>query len=125
MNKKDKFFEYILENFTIDNDGRRLISNILDWIWMQSMDKEDSINCLMLLLDGVGLTEDEISQFINQEYICYISTGTTETYFLALWNDVQKAWEEGMGGCRLLERDLGYKVIAWQPLPEPYQPKGE
>lgn len=67
MNKKDKFFEYILENFTIDNDGRRLISNILDWIWMQSMNKEDSINCLMLLLDGIGLTEDEISQFINWE----------------------------------------------------------
>lgn len=67
MNKKDEFFEYILENFTIDNDGRRLISNILDWIWMQSMDKEDSVNCLMLLLDGIGLTEDEISQFINWE----------------------------------------------------------
>lgn len=67
MNKKDKFFEYILENFTIDNDGRKLISNILDWIWVQSMDKEDSVNCLMLLLDGIGLTEDEISQFINWE----------------------------------------------------------
>lgn len=67
MNKKDEFFEYILENFTIDNDGRKLISNILDWIWVQSMDKEDSVNCLMLLLDGIGLTEDEISQFINWE----------------------------------------------------------
>lgn len=67
MNKKDEFFEYILENFTIDNDGRKLISNILDWIWVQSMDKEDSVNCLMLLLDDIGLTEDEISQFINWE----------------------------------------------------------
>lgn len=67
MNKKDEFFEYILENFTIDNDGRKLISNILDWIWVQSMDKEDSVNCLMLLLDGIGLTEDEIGQFINWE----------------------------------------------------------
>lgn len=67
MNKKDEFFEYILENFTIDNDGRKLISNILDWIWVQSMDKKDSVNCLMLLLDGIGLTEDEIGQFINWE----------------------------------------------------------
>lgn len=67
MNKKDEFFEYILENFTIDNDGHKLISNILDWIWVQSMDKKDSVNCLMLLLDGIGLTEDEISQFINWE----------------------------------------------------------
>lgn len=67
MNKKDEFFEYILENFTIDNDGRKLISNILDWIWVQSMDKEDSVNCLITLLDGIGLTEDEIGQFINWE----------------------------------------------------------
>ena len=51
MNKKDEFFEYILENFTIDNDGRKLISNILDWIWVQAMDKEDSVNCLALLLE--------------------------------------------------------------------------
>lgn len=57
----------------------------------------------------------------NRIVICYISTGATETYFLALWNDVQKAWEEGIGGCRLLERDLGYKVIAWMPLPDPYK----
>ena len=57
----------------------------------------------------------------NKLVICYITTGTTETYFLALWNDVQEAWEEGIGGYRLLERDLGYKVIAWTPLPEPYE----
>ena len=56
----------------------------------------------------------------NTLVLCYITTGTTETYFLALWNDVQEAWEEGIGGYRLLERDLGYKVIAWRSLPEPY-----
>lgn len=53
--------------------------------------------------------------------VCYITTGATETYFIAFWNDVQKAWEEGIGGCRLLERDLGYEVVAWMPLPEPYK----
>lgn len=53
--------------------------------------------------------------------VCYITTGATETYFIAFWNDIQKAWEEGIGGCRLLERDLGYEVIAWMPLPEPYK----
>lgn len=61
----------------------------------------------------------------NKLVVCYITTGVTETYFLALWNDVQKTWEEGIGGCRLLERDLGYKVIAWRPLPEPYKAESE
>ena len=59
----------------------------------------------------------------NRLVLCYITTGATETYFLALWNDVQKAWEEGIGGYRLLKRDLGYEVIAWQPLPKPYEEK--
>lgn len=59
----------------------------------------------------------------NRLVVCYITTGTTETYFLALWNDIQKAWEEGIGGYRLLERDLGYEVLAWQPLPKPYEEK--
>lgn len=54
-----------------------------------------------------------------------IATGTTETYFLALWNDIQNAWEEGIGGYRLLENDLGYEVIAWMPLPQPYKAESE
>ena len=57
----------------------------------------------------------------NRLVLCYITTGTIETYFLALWNDTLNAWEEGIGGYRLLENDLGYEVIAWMPLPEPYE----
>ena len=52
---KKKFWEYILENFTIDNNGRKIIYNIIDWVWMQSMDKEDSVNTLDFLLDGIGI----------------------------------------------------------------------
>ena len=52
---KEKFWQYILDNFTIDNDGRKMICNILDWIWLQSMDKEDTVNALLLLLDGIGI----------------------------------------------------------------------
>ncbi len=54
----------------------------------------------------------------NRLVLCHITTGATETYFLALWNDALNAWEEGIGGCRLLENDLGYKVIEWMPLPK-------
>ena len=62
---KEKFWQYILDNFTIDNDGRKIICNILDWIWLQSMDKEDTVNALLLLLDGIGIEKEEIEQFVN------------------------------------------------------------
>ena len=62
---KEKFQEYIFENFTIDIDGKRMIRNIIDWIWVQSMDKEDTIEALMFLLDGIGIQREEIERFIN------------------------------------------------------------
>lgn len=62
---KKKFWEYILENFTIDNNGRKIIHNIIDWVWMQPMDKEDSVNTLDFLLDGIGIKKEEIEQFID------------------------------------------------------------
>ena len=62
---KKKFWEYILENFTIDNNGRKIIYNIIDCVWMQSMDKEDSVNTLDFLLDGIGIKKEEIEQFID------------------------------------------------------------
>lgn len=62
---KDKFWQYILDNFTIDNDGRKMIRNILDWVWLQSIDKEDTVSVLMFLLDGIGIEREEIEQFID------------------------------------------------------------
>ena len=62
---KDEFWQYILDNFTIDHDGRKMICNILDWIWLQSMDKEDTVNTLLILLDGIGIEKEEIEKFVN------------------------------------------------------------
>lgn len=62
---KDALWQYILYNFTIDNDGRKIICNILDWIWLQSMDKEDTVNTLLILLDGIGIEKEEIEKFVN------------------------------------------------------------
>ena len=61
----------------------------------------------------------------NVLVMTYVDTGTTRTYCLALWNDYYKAWEEGIGGYRLIDRDLGYQVLAWKPLPEPYKGASE
>ena len=62
---KEKFLRYILDNFSIDSDGKRITSNIIDWIWLQSMDKEDSVNALIFLLDGIGITKEEIEKFVD------------------------------------------------------------
>ena len=62
---KEKFWQYILDNFTIDNDGRKIICNIIDWIWLQSMDKEDTVSALLSLLDGIGIKKKAIEQFVD------------------------------------------------------------
>ena len=64
-NMKEKFWQYILDNFTIDNDGRKIISNIIDWFWIESFDREDTVNALLLLLDGIGIEREEIEQFFD------------------------------------------------------------
>lgn len=63
--RKEEFYEYIKEHFTIDVDGMRLIRNIIDWTWSQPFDKKDTINALFALLEGIGITTAEIEQFID------------------------------------------------------------
>ena len=62
---KEKFYEYIEENFLMNTDSMNLIGNIIAWVWLQSFDKEDTVNILSALLDGIGITSSEIEQFIN------------------------------------------------------------
>ena len=63
--RKEEFYEYIKEHFSIDVDCMRVIRNIIDWIWMQSFDKEDTVKALSALLDNIGITTAEIEQFID------------------------------------------------------------
>ena len=63
--RKEEFYEYIKEHFTIDVDGMRLIRNIIDWTWMQPFDKKDTVKTLFALLEGIGITTAEIEQFID------------------------------------------------------------
>lgn len=56
----------------------------------------------------------------NRAVLTYVDTGMTKTYCLAYWNNRVKGWEEWIG-YRMLETEMGYKVLAWQPLPEPYK----
>ena len=60
----------------------------------------------------------------NIAVLTYIDTGAATTYCLAYWNDVRGAWEDWLG-YELIEKDRGYKVLAWMSLPEPYKAESE
>lgn len=58
-------YDYIVGHYTIDDDGKKIISNILEWISYESMDKEDTVKCLLCLLDGIGIERGKIEQFVH------------------------------------------------------------
>ena len=65
---KERLKEYILQNFTVEaGTARRLLDNILDWVSLQSMDDEDTASVLACLLDGIGITKEEIEKVIGGE----------------------------------------------------------
>lgn len=65
MSMKYKLYEYIKENFNVDTDGLKIIWNVIDWTFNQSMDKEDTISSLVCMLDGFGIYREEIESFID------------------------------------------------------------
>lgn len=67
-----------------------------------------------------------VSERLPEEKVAvlvYVSTGTSKTFCLANWNNFYGGWEDWLSD-KLIEKELGYKVIAWQPLPEPYKKGG-
>jgi hypothetical protein len=60
----------------------------------------------------------------NIAVLTYVDTGASETFCLAYWNDACGGWEEWIG-TRMIESEMEYKVLAWMPLPEPYQEEKE
>lgn len=63
---KNKLREYIFENFTLEgSSAKSLLNNILEWVSLQSMDREDTVSTLLSLLDGLGITKEEIEMFVE------------------------------------------------------------
>lgn len=60
---KEEFYQYILDNFTIDATSARLIRSILDFVENNYIDENEQYNVLCELLDGtIGLTDEEIKK---------------------------------------------------------------
>lgn len=68
LSKKEELFSYMIENFRFENAvSRLLLSNIIQTVG----EVENSGNLLCLLLDGIGVTEEELLKqgFIKINYI--------------------------------------------------------
>ena len=58
---RNEFMEYIDENFSIDEESKRLINNILWFVEHNYSDENEQYNVLCILLDGtIGLSDSEI-----------------------------------------------------------------
>lgn len=57
---RNEFYDYIRENFTLDATALNLIDNILFYVESRFEEVEDQHIALKDLLDGFGLTDEEI-----------------------------------------------------------------
>ena len=55
----DEFYEYIIENFTLDGTSRFLVHNILNYV-AKTNNGENTYTLLNWLLDGIGLEDSEL-----------------------------------------------------------------
>lgn len=60
---REQFYQYILDNFSINGEAGRLIDNILEFVDnYYSNDKEEQFRALQFLLDGIGLEDEELEK---------------------------------------------------------------
>lgn len=57
---KEEFYNYILENFSLDGTALRLVQNILDHIEKTTPDENEQYLMACDLLSGFGMTDAEM-----------------------------------------------------------------
>lgn len=59
MGRKE-FYQYLIDNFSLSGEAQRLINNILQYVELQSAPPDEQRQMIGFLLDGIGLSKDEI-----------------------------------------------------------------
>jgi hypothetical protein len=60
---REEFYNYIIENFNISGEAKRLIDNILCFVEVNYPEENEQYRVLCNLLDGtIGLTDNEIKK---------------------------------------------------------------
>lgn len=67
MSKYEVLYEYILENFSLESVGPRLLSNILEYAIENTKNEEELNKLLYRLLLGLGLETGELEKI---DYNC-------------------------------------------------------
>lgn len=62
----DKLQRYIEENFEMDRCSTTLVSNILQYVAAQCEDDDIILELLEGLLDGIGITREEIIKAVTE-----------------------------------------------------------
>ena len=56
---------YIHDNFTLDGTTQRMVSDIIQYVAAQGLDKEETIETLYALLNSIGIGVDEIETALD------------------------------------------------------------
>ena len=63
LNRKEAM-QYLTTNFSLSGEAQRIIDNILYYVELQDLDEDQQYNMLSSLLDGIGLTDEEIKRIV-------------------------------------------------------------
>lgn len=105
---ENKLREYIFENFTLEgSSAKSLLNNILKWVSLQSMDKENTVSTLLSLLDGLGITKEEIEMFVegglqygDEKVVATYAFSNTAGVAILDANDEQVVYRDAFGDKR-------------------------
>lgn len=123
INASDTKFDNVVEMNAYDDgvdDAIEIVNQLAEeynngWISVEDRLPEDCDNRFYMCI--VENHEEDLPMFCQYD----------EEYGFGFWHDIYDEHTLGFVDSEFkTNEELGYeKVIAWQPLPEPYQPKGE
>lgn len=64
MIKSDLLQCYIEQNFNVNN-AEYLVRNIIYYVAMQGLSKDDTVDMLLCLFDDMGITKGELEKYID------------------------------------------------------------
>ena len=94
---------YIEEHYTLDGTSKHLIRNILEYVAAQGDDEENIVYMLTNLLDGIGITEDEIVNAVVSEldYATKQAMEEAENLVSKLFNNLESTINATIAGCEV------------------------
>lgn len=63
--RKIELLNFIFEKYPLDEVAKKLVQNIVAFVALQCYDKDTTINTLEFFLSGIGITREEISEYVG------------------------------------------------------------